>query len=177
MNEAQIAVLKESFGRVVYSHKTQEKAKEINECWAIAIKWANIILVGFTSISASYNLIAKPDKVFVVTTVLSAVSLMFVVAQLSFDPESRSRANKSCADKLWLIRERYINLISNAVSGSLRDDSFTKERDDLAKELFQVYDDAPIASGLAYKMARKALKLIKSCLFHQKRLINFYLSQ
>lgn len=173
MTEAQIAVLKESFGRVVYSHKTQEKAKEINECRAVAIKWMNIALVGVTSISAAYNLIASPDKVFIITTILSAISLMFVVAQLSFDPESRARANKSCADKLWLIRERYINLISDAVSGNLTEENFTRERDNLAKDLFQAYDDAPIAGGLAYKRARKALKIDKELTFSPKEVDQF----
>ena len=170
MSEISISVVKEAYGRVAYSHKTQEKAKEINEFYAIIIKWVNVILVGATTLSAALNLFLTPDKVGIATTILACCSLMFIVAQLSFDPDGRARMHKRCADKLWLISEQYINLLSDMSSGNISDEETKKKRDQITFELSKIYDDALPAGGRAYKKARKALKIDKELTFTSKEL-------
>ncbi len=46
---AEVQAIRESFGRVVYSHKTHEKAREIQSRRASLVKWVNILLATATS--------------------------------------------------------------------------------------------------------------------------------
>lgn len=170
MDAINIAVVKEAYGKLAYSHKTQEKAKDINCCFACLVKWLNVILVGATTVSATYTFLVSPARANVVTAGLATFSLMFVIAQLSFDPEAKARAHKSCADKLWLLRENYLNLISDMAVGTITSQTAIEKRDRLTEELFKVYEDAPVAGGFAYFLARKALKVKKELTFSSKEL-------
>ncbi len=42
INDPNVQAIRESFGRVVYSHKTHEKAREIESSKVTTVKWANI---------------------------------------------------------------------------------------------------------------------------------------
>ncbi len=170
MHVIDIAVVKEAFGKLAYSHKTQEKAKDINCCFACLVKWLNVLLIGATTISATYSFLIPPDKGNLITAGLALISLMFIIAQLSFDPEAKARAHKNCADKLWLLREKYLNLISDMSTGAITVQSAVERRDRLTEELFKVYEDAPMAGGLAYSLARRALKIGKELTFGTKEL-------
>lgn len=170
MDEININVIKESFGRVAYSHKTQEKAKEINELFAILVKWFNVLLIGATASSAIYNFFLAPEKVSILTAILSTISLMFIIAQLSFAPEAKAREHRKCANKLWLIREKYLNLLTDMVTNNVTNENVKERRDQISAELFDVYNDAPSAGGWAYKRARKALKFRKELSFTSKEI-------
>jgi len=170
MNEINIHVIKEAYGKVAYSHKTQEKAKEIDGFFVHLIKWANVVLIGLTTISATRNLFISPERVNISTAVLATISLMFVIAQLSFNPEIKAREHKNCADKLWLIREKYINLLADIMCEKINEQTIKDLRDRLTDELFKIYDEAPPAGGLAYIMARRALKIKKELTFSAKEL-------
>ena len=49
MDKVNLPVIRESFGRVAYSHKTHEKAAEIEDRNSKIVKWANIVLTALTS--------------------------------------------------------------------------------------------------------------------------------
>lgn len=170
MDEINIGVVKESFGKVAYSHKTQEKAKEINKFLAAMVKWLNVILIGLTTISATRNFFNVTGRDYLLTAVLATISLMFVIAQLSFNPEGKARTHKNCADRLWLIREKYLNLIADMTSGIISNEKAKEERDKLTEELFKIYDGTPSAGGLAYQRARKALKIDEELSFNSKEI-------
>lgn len=78
--------IRESFGRVVYTHKTHEKAREIQARRAVLVKWINIILTTVTSATLLSTVITNQRALLYVSAALSALSLMFVIFQLSFDP-------------------------------------------------------------------------------------------
>lgn len=170
MNEISIGAIREAYGRVAYSHKTQEKAKDINECCSSLVKWINVLLVSCTTASATYSFFMSPQQVNAITAILSVASLLFLIAQLSFNPEARVQAHKNCADKLWFVREKYANLLSDMMSDSIDAQSAMKIRDEVTQELSKIYAEAPCAGGLAYFFAQRALKIDKELTFTEKEL-------
>ena len=153
-----IDVIKHALGRVIYSHKTHEKGKEVNEFIDNAIKWGNVVLVGTTAI-LSYLSLQNPTKYQLPTALFSAFSLMTLVAQLSFRPESQAERHRRTADKLWLMREKYLNLLTDMQVGMLSDKDVGKLRESLTLEVSMIYGDAPNTNSFYYRLAQNALKL------------------
>ena len=70
-----------------------------------------------------------------------------------------AKEHQAAAQRMWLIRERYLSLISDleAESGSL--ESARERRDALQTELSNVYEQAPRTSASAYLAAQQALQV------------------
>lgn len=169
MDKTNLQVIRESFGRVCYSHKTHEKEVEIQSRNATKVKWVNIILIAITTGSLLGTLFAG-QNLLIVGAIFSAITLGFSIFQLSFDPEKKAVSHKQAANSLWLIREKYVNLMADVISEHLKEDGIVKRRDDLLNELDVVYKSSPETSSAAYKMAQEALKLNEELTFSNKEL-------
>ena len=169
MDKYNLQVIRESFGRVCYSHKTHEKDMEMQAKNVTIVKWVNIILIAITTGSLLSTLFAGQNLIFV-GAIFSAITLGFSIFQLSFDPEKKATSHKQAANSLWLIREKYVNLMTDILSGHLKEDGIVKRRDDLLNELDVVYKSAPETSSRAYKMAQEALKFNEELTFSDKEL-------
>jgi len=99
---------------------------------------------------------------------------MVTIYQLSFDPGRLIRDHRKCARRLWLIREKYINLLSDLIDEAIDDDKGRLQRDTILKELQEIYLEAPDTSSKAYSMAQAALKIKKKCLLPMMKLTNSY---
>jgi hypothetical protein len=162
MEEVYLGVIKDAFGRVSFTHKTHEKAKEVCEILENLVKWFNVVSVGVTAILSYLSLQSTDQNTTqwqMWTTYVSAFALVTLVAQLSFRPEEQAMRHKSTADRLWFIRERLLNLISDILSEAVSKDKIIERRDALDKELAQTYKDAPNTNRLHYLLARRALNL------------------
>ncbi len=84
MNKANLQTIRESFGRDAYSHKTHEKAAEIEEGKSRKVKWANIVLTILTSGTLISTIITNQMVLLYVTAVLSALMLGFTIFQFIF---------------------------------------------------------------------------------------------
>ena len=71
MDKINLHVIRESFGRVVYSHKTHEKDAEISGCHAAATKWTNIILTTLTSGTLISTIITNQNILIYVSAILA----------------------------------------------------------------------------------------------------------
>jgi len=87
MDKINLHVIRESFGRVVYSHKTHEKDAEISSCHAVATKWTNIILTTLTSGTLISTIITNQNILIYISAILATLTLAFIIFQLSFNPE------------------------------------------------------------------------------------------
>jgi len=113
MDKINLQVIRELFGRVVYSHKTHEKEVEIQQKVARDIKIGNILIISFTAGPLLANIITSQRAFLIVGSVFSFLGLAFNIFQLSFDPDKKVSTHKDTANKLWLIRERFVlSLIS-----------------------------------------------------------------
>lgn len=173
MDTANLQAIRESFGRVVYSHKTHEKDCEMANRRARATKWVNLILTTLTSCSLVTDIFSQSPSLPYISATLAALTLAFVIFQLSFNPEEVAEKHRQAAKELWYIREKYLCLLVDIKNGSLSDETVIKRRDALIDELKLIYNFAPPTSSAAYKTAQKALKISEELTFTNKEIDQF----
>jgi hypothetical protein len=171
MDKINLTVIRETFGKVIYTHKTYEKAADIcisNSKW---IKRMNVFLLALTSGSALGSIL-KGHAFLISTSILATLSLFFVVYQLSFNFDELGQRYKITAKKLWLIREKYQNLIADLINEKYNSNEVTEKRDLLLSELNEILENAPPTDNKAYSKARKALKIDEEMTFSGKEIDN-----
>jgi hypothetical protein len=152
------AVIRETYGRVVYTHKIHEKNRELCSRRAVAVRWVNIVLTGLTGGGIVAAAIIGSDGYLWASAILATFSLSFNVFQLSFDPAKDAARHRATAKSLLPIRDGYTNLLADLASG-LDVDSARLQRDKLEKDLNEILQQAPDTSPKAYLAAQKALKV------------------
>jgi len=90
MYKVNLQAIRESFGRVAYSHKTHEKAAEIENRNSKIVKWINIVLTTLTSGTLISTIITNQNTFLYTSTVLSCLMLGFTIFQLSFNPAEKA---------------------------------------------------------------------------------------
>lgn len=166
-------VIRECFGKVAYTHKTHEKDAEILSSRATKIKWTNIALTTLTSGTLISTIITNKATLGYISAVFSAVTLAFVIFQLSFNPEEAAEKHRQAAKELWYVRERYVNLIADIMSEQISEETIISRRNQLIEELKLIYKFAPITSSKAYKQAQEALKIREELTFSEDEIDQF----
>ena len=172
MDKVNLSAVREIFGKVVWTHKTHEKAAEICSCTNRYIKKINIILLVLTTGNA-LGAIFQIKPYLILTAILSTLSLLFLIYQLSFNPEQETVNHKKVAIRLWFIREKYQNFIADIMNEKISTDEIVKKRDMLLDELNRVLQDAPQTDKWAYKKAKKALKIEEEMTFGVEEIDKF----
>jgi hypothetical protein len=167
-----LSAIRETFGKVVYTHKTHEKAAEIFTSKNKWFKGINVFLLALTTGSA-LGAILKGEAFIITTSILSTIALFFIIYQLSLNPEHDAIAHKRTAIKLWHIREQYQNLIADIIAGRLSPNGIAEKRDLLLLELNTILQDAPQTDSKAYSKAREALKLKEEMTFSDGEIDSF----
>jgi hypothetical protein len=165
--------IRESFGRVVYTHKTHEKQIELLTRSLSIARWMEAILISLTAGGAITVLFGTGFWVQFITAILASAATTVTIYQLSFDPYHVIRDHRKCARHLWLIREKYINLLADLIDGAIDEEEGRGRRDGLLKELQQVYMDAPDTSAKAYSIAQVALKIKEEMTFSDEEIDKF----
>ena len=162
-NEVLIAQLRESFGHIVYSHKTHEKMADIYHCVDKWIKRCQLILsvVVTSGIVATIGFeICGQDNMWI--KIVSAVISFFLVLLTTIMRNSTyaqlEQKHKEVAADIWLLRERYLCILADYEAGLATDQETIKRRDKINDELSAIYKNAPRTTQCAYEKARKALK-------------------
>lgn len=158
MDKINLQIIRESFGRVVYSHKTYEKEFEIQEHKAIVFKWVNIVALAIGSSTLLGTLITDQRGLLVAGAIFTAIGLALAIFQLSFNPEEKAYKYKQSANQLWQIREKYTCLIADTMNERIKEDELIAKRDQFLRELDIVYKNSLPTSANAYNKASKALK-------------------
>jgi len=150
--------IRECFGRVVYSHKTHEKCTDILLARLATIKLWQIILSAITTggfIAAAFG----AGKVGAIIGIIISTSLLVLNAYTkNYDLGEIAQKHKQAANDLWLIREKYLSLLTDIKIGTKTVNDLIAERDTLSSELHTVYSGAPSTNIKAYKKAQVALK-------------------
>ncbi len=156
-----LAQVREAFGRVVYSHKTHEKQADI--CFT-KHRWQQGVLIALTAIGSGTFLAAVVGllgKAALTTLVTSSIALLVSWMSLgakTFKFEEEADAHRGVASRLWDVRESYISLIADLMSGEVSDADARLRRDELQEAAREVYSAAPRTSRKAFDRAKDGLK-------------------
>lgn len=152
------AQIRECFGRVVWSHKTQEKCADIVLKIHKRIKFWMIVLSATTTTSLLFAFLGDNKIGTMVGAGLS--TLLFALTSYSKDYDLGEIAQKhiKSANELWNIRETYLSLLTDIKISNISPNEITKKRDALQAEVLTIYKGSPRTHSKAYNEACKALK-------------------
>jgi hypothetical protein len=166
--------LRECFGRVVYTHKTHEKAADILLTRLSRVKLWQIILSALTTggfiaaISGVVNTVGA-----LIGVIVSTALLVLNAYTKDYDLGELSQKHRQAGADLWIIREKYLSLITDLRMGERPIEDLQKGRDKLLEDLHAVYSGAPSTTYQAYKKAQEALKHLEDMTFSDEEIDAF----
>lgn len=169
--------LRECFGRVVYSHKTHEKCADILLARLSKIKLWQIILSAITT-GGFIASIFGAGKIGTIVGILVSTALLALNAYTkNYDLGELSQKHRQAGADLWIIREKYLSLITDLRMGEKSIEILQTERDRLIEELHSVYSGSPSTTHQSYKKAQQALKKFEDMTFSDKEIDAFLPSE
>jgi hypothetical protein len=164
--------LRECFGRVVYTHKTHEKCADLLIKRLSRIKLWQIILSAITTagfIGAAFG----AGKIGALLGVLVSTALLAINSYTkNYDLGELAQKHRQAGADLWIIREKYLSLITDLKMGEKPIESL-QERDALLDELHTVYAGAPSTTYEAYRKAQEALQTLGDMTFSDEEIDAF----
>jgi len=157
--------LRESYARVVYSHKTHEKCADILLDRQSTIKLWQIILSALITGGFISTFLGSGNVGATIGVILSTALLILNAYTKNYDLGELAQKHKQAANDIWIIRERYLSLLTDLASGNKTIDTLQEERDKLVTELHAVYTGSPSTNYKGYKKAQEALKKYEDMTF------------
>ena len=160
--------IREACGRVIYSYTTHLKMAERLNAKNKRIKhWQ----IGLSAVSTGGFVSAVITNEVVMTWIGGLVSTILLGLNLyfkDFNLAEEIKQHRTTADKLWLLREQYISLLTDF--DILSEAEIMQKRDDLQNRTAEVYKVAPPTDAKSYAAAQKALKVEEEQYFTAKEI-------
>ncbi|MBP1625956.1 MAG: hypothetical protein H6Q00_431 [Holophagaceae bacterium] len=163
--------LRECYGRVVYSHKTHEKCADIllkrhNRIKIYQILISAVVTGGLIAALFDFGALAAYKKLGAYFAVLlSTILLVLNSYTKDYDLGEIAQKHRQAGADLWIIREKYLSLLTDLRMEVLSLDAVRSQRDQLVDDLHTVYTGAPNTNHKAYVEAQKALKELEDMTF------------
>lgn len=166
--------LRECYGRVVYTHKTHEKCADLLLERHKQIKLLQIILSALVT-GGIISSLSEPWRVVgtVISAVLSTVLLALNSYTKDYDLGAIAQKHRQSASDIWLVREKYLSLLTDLRAGCVSIDAILERRDALLKQLHAAYAGAPSTSFKGYQKAQEALKTMEDMTFSDEEIDAF----
>lgn len=165
--------LRECYGRVVYSHKTHEKCADILLERQGCIKLLQIILSAFVTGGIMSTFFGTKEVATAISAGLSAILLALNAYTKDYDLGEIAQKHRQAGSDLWLIREKYLSLLTDIRVGDVVLELIQTRRDALLNELHVVYDGAPSTNFKAYRKAQESLKNLEDMTFSDEEIDAF----
>ncbi|MGC4140382.1 SLATT domain-containing protein [Escherichia coli] len=165
--------IRECYGRVVYSHKTHEKCSDILLSRLSSIKFWQIILSALTTGGFLATFFGAGEVGTGVGIVVSTLLLILNAYTKDYDLGELAQKHKQAANEIWLIREKYLSLLTDLAMGEKPIEQLQSERDSLLESLHSVYSGSPSTTIEAYKKAQDALKNKEDLTFSEEEIDAF----
>ncbi|MFW0169166.1 SLATT domain-containing protein [Rothia sp. P4278] len=162
--------IRESYGRLVYTHKTHEKEADRQHRFHLRQQWGLIILTALGTGSFLFSILEIIVPQPISTIIISAVAIFTTwisLAATTLKFSEKSEEHRNTASELWDVRESYISLIADFMSGNITEDEARNRRDELQGTLHEIYNGAPRTTSKSYKLAREGLKENEELFFTQ----------
>jgi hypothetical protein len=160
--ELLLAQMRESYGRICYSHKTHEAQADLCHERHRRQRWLKIALTAVGSGTFLTSLIsAAVDEqgAALVTSFIAVLVSIVGLADKTFQYGEDMQQHRETAATLWDLRESHLSLLVDLTSGALTTDAARERRDTLQAATGAVYRDAPRTTPQAYKRAQQALQM------------------
>lgn len=174
-----LAQVREAFGRVVYSHKTHEKQADM--CFR-RHRWQQAALVVLMAVSSGtflasvLGVLVEPQLASLTTSFIALLVTAMSLGTKTFRFAEEAESHRDIASRLWDVRESYISLIADLMSGDASDAQARGRRDELQESTRDAYANAPRTSDRAFSKARKGLKDNEEMTFTPRE-IDFFLPE
>lgn len=165
--------LRECYGRVVYSHKTHEKCADILLKRQSCIKLWQIIISALVTGGIVSTFFCAREIGAAISTVLSTGLLALNAYTKDYDLGAIAQKHRQAGSDIWIIREKYLSLLTDIRAQDVAIDSIRTRRDALAVDLYGVYAGAPSTNFEAYKKAQEALKELEDMTFSDEEIDAF----
>ena len=152
------AQARECYGRVVYTHKTHEKCADILLVRLSSIKLWQIFLSSITTAGFLAAMLGAGPVGATVGVVVSTALLVLNAYTKNYDLGALAQKHRQAAADLWLIREKYLALITDLRIGKESLEKVGARRDALLEALHAAYSGAPSTNFAAYRKAQEALQ-------------------
>lgn len=171
-----LAQVREAFGRVVYSHKTHEKQADYCLAWHRVQQGTLVALTAISSgtfLAAILEVFGKPVVTSLVTSTIALLVTVVSLAAKTFRHKEESDSHRDVASQLWGVRESYLSLITDLMSGEVSDGQARKRRDELQEAAYSIYGNAPRTGRRAFSQAQEALKKNEEMTFTAEEIDQF----
>jgi hypothetical protein len=153
-----LSVIREAYGRALYTQKAHQKDADILVKHVNRLRIVRAILLVGTAGGTLYILFGENHLLSIADAIMASMALGVELLSFSFRPEERVLDHRKMANRLWLILEKYQNLISDIMDGRVSESDAQAARDRLSEETASVYASGPDTTPAGYEEARKALK-------------------
>ena len=162
--------VRECYGRVVYTHKTHEKCADILLSRLSTIKLWQIILSSITTAGFLAAIFGAGAVGAVIGVIVSTTLLVLNAYTKNYDLGELAQKHRQAAADLWLVREKYLALITDLRVGKESLEKITTRRDELLEDLHGVYSGAPSTTYQAYKKAQEAIQQYEEMTFSDEEI-------
>lgn len=162
------AQIRESYTRVVYSMKTQEKQADSLMRKITIIKTWYLVLNGFITGSFIVTIFGEGQLSAIIGAFISSIVLILNSFTKDFELASIGEKHRDTARRLWEVKENYLSLLTDFDYLSIQD--ITQQRDELQDRLATVYSEAPRMNFKAYHKTQLALKSSKKLTFSDQEI-------
>ena len=166
--DALYSQIEEAYGKVLYSYTSQIVEASRIAKKNLRLKWIQFVLSALST-GGFIGLLITNQQVLVWVGGLCSTALLILTAYFKdVDFSALQKRHLDTSNKLWLIREKYLSLLTDFVS--LEESKIVTLRDALQKETSKIYDEAPITSEKSYSVAKDLIKNQESQFFSREEL-------
>ncbi len=165
-----LSTVRDLYGRVVWTHKTHEKDREICSSKAKRDKWINVILMALTTTGVLASIPLGSTWTTVLATLLAFASTLFALYRISFSYELDAEKHRIVAKALLAERESLLLLIERCMASNADLDNIRRELEKSKDRITQIYTHSPSTTWKAYNLASKGLKVNEELTFSAKEI-------
>lgn len=169
-------VVRNSFAKVVWTHKIHEKQADIYIKYYKCMETINIVATALTSAGIVAIIFHNQLWLKLVSALISFATIFITIYLKSFHLHKEVNLHKAAANKLIIIRDQYEVLLLNIKLKTDTIENLILKYRDLLNNAHAVYSEAPITSEKAVKKASKALKVAGDNTFSNED-INMFLPE
>lgn len=165
--------LRENYGKIVYSHKTQEKCADILAKQNKLIKNSQIILSALITTGLLARIFKGNECALIFSTILSAIQFGLTSFLKEYNLGETIQKHSAAALELLEIREKYLSLITDVKANIITIQEVVTKRDELLDELSKTYKGSPRTFSKAYREAQKSLQINEELTFSDEEIDKF----